>query len=141
MPGLSFARSAMKAGRAIDRIMGEEFTLTPFCEAPERTAAAVSDDSRSSVTFRAVFLDPQAKPTEPNSYDARQYKRPGIVTGKPCIEIFPAERARICALIGAPFQVQPPDQLFRRETGVTYSVAGMFGTDAGILRLEVNLIG
>ncbi len=136
-----FAREVYEASRAIDEEFAAEWTLTPYMAAAERAAPDVPDTSRQVVTLRAVYADPEAKPMEPNSYDVRQYRRPGVEGGSPRAEISPHEMARLSCVLGVAFQAGPPDHLQRVSDGAQFRVTRMFVTANGVAQLHLNRIG
>jgi hypothetical protein len=138
--GPRFAREVFAASRAVDREFAQDFAFAPFMAAAERAAPDVVDPSRASVTLRAVYVDPEAKPIEPNSYDVRQARRPGVESGVPQVEISPAEMARLSSALGVPFVIGAPDHLQRVEDGAWFRVLSAFVTPNGLTRLKVNRI-
>jgi hypothetical protein len=136
-----FDVAAHTAFRAVDKAFAGAFVFAPFMPAKERAAPDVADPSRSRVTLCAVYVDPEAKPIEPNSYDVRQVRRPGVESGHPHIEISPAETARLSEELQMPFVIGEADHLQRVKDGAWFRVASLFVTANGLVRLKVNKIG
>ena len=136
-----FAREILEASRAVDEEFAQEFAFAPFTAAAERAAPDVPDPSRASATLRAVYVDPEAKPLEPNSYDVRQARRPGVESGQPYVELSPAEILRLSGELGQPFVIGPADHLQRLADGATFRVSAVFMTPNGLIRAKVNKIG
>jgi hypothetical protein len=141
MNGPRFAREVFEASRAIDREFAEDFAFSPFAQAAEKAAPDVADTTRASVTLRAVYVDPHAKLIEPDSYDARQARRPGVESGMPHVEISPHEVARLGVALGVPFVIGAADHLQRLSDGATFRVSAVFMTPNGLIRAKVNKIG
>jgi hypothetical protein len=114
--------------------MGEPYVLTPMQAAADVNAPEVADTSRAIATITAIPIQPEAKPTMPNSWDTRQYRRPGVESGHPQVWISPA----VVAALG--LVVKKPDQLMRQSTGETFRVTSVFPTNSGGLKCNVNLL-
>lgn len=136
-----FAREVFEASRAIDEAFAQGFALTPMMAAAERAAPDVADSSRTAIELRGIYVDPEAKPIEPNSYDVRQARRPGVESGHPRIEISPYEMARLSGCLGKPFLAGPPDQLTRLSDSAVFRVTRLYVTPNGTAYLYVNKAG
>lgn len=142
MPGALFAADVLDATTAIDEVMAEQFMLTPMMRSADKNAPDTTDSSRASVTLNAIFFDPEAKPMMPNSYDVREYRRPGVESAHPKISVSPSEIAnQTAADNGVPFTVQVPDIMTRLLDSSVWRVSSIFTAKSGKLVLSVNLIG
>jgi hypothetical protein len=137
MPGPAFAALAVSASAAIDAVMAEPFAFTPMAYGADKTAPPAADPSRAAATVNATFLDPEAKPLMPNSYDPREARRPGLESGTPRLWISPGEIANQAA----GFAVQPGDVFLRQADGVSWRVSSVKPTAGGAIRCAVNMLG
>ncbi len=138
MTGSVFAAAIVAATAAVDAYMGEAFAVQPMTDAADKTLPPVVDPSRPILAaVAAVYLDPEAKPTMPNSYDPRQVRRPGVESGHPRILLSPSA----VAALPAGFRFGRHDRLTRLSTGAVFRVSAVYPMAGGSLRLDVNLIG
>ena len=88
-----------------------------------------------------VFVEKEAKPSEPNSYDPRQARRPGVGGVEVWCEISPLalETALAGLPVATPFVFRPGDQI-QRASGAVFSVTAVYVSVSGLLRLRVNQI-
>lgn len=136
-----FFELAVQADASVDRLYGEDFAFSPFVAGADRTAPDSPDGSRAAVMLRAVFVDPEMKPLEPNSFDVRQVRRPGFESGAPAIELSAFEVGRQSCALGSPFVVNVADHLERLKTTTVYRVKAIFVSATGLVRLKVSIVG
>jgi len=104
-----FDAEVLEASAALDAEFADLWTLKPFKPARDPNGSPVSDASRAIGTFPAIYFDPASKWIEPNSFDPREARRPGVETSTPRIEISPdALVAFVEALASAPAPVSVP---------------------------------
>ncbi len=140
MPSAFFAQLALDATAAVDEVTAEAWLLKPQAR-PDPTGPIVPDTTRPEVLVFGTYADPEAKPVEPNSYDRRQARRPGLESGTPRLIVSSAALATAAALAGAPVAIVEGDQLVRQADSITWGVATAFDMAGGSLKLGINLVG
>ncbi len=129
---------AAEAGASTDAVFADAFAFTPMAPAAERAAGELPDASRTATQLCAVFFDAETKPVEPNSWDTREYRRPGIEAGAPRLEISLSELRRLYFQLGVAFAVQPGDLFNRLKDNSAWRAHAVFATVSGTLRVKLN---
>ena len=127
-----FDHAAARAFRGIFDRMGDEWQLTPYAPAVDVNAPAAPDPSRSCVTLRGIYFDPQVPGLIPNGFDPRTSQRPGTMGGKPRIEFLPDDVARAGGL-------RRDDQLAHATQGV-FRISSTFTKPHGVVVAWVNIL-
>ena len=116
--------------------MAEPWQLLPRKAGAEATAPVVQDLDRPQIPFSATFLDSEAKPEMPNSYDRRQVRRPGIESGKAILMLSPAAQVSMAGVA-----IRPQDLMIRLADAKVWRVGSTFKMAGGTIRLHINLSG
>jgi len=138
-----FDREVLDACRAVDAEFSECILYLPRAPSDDRSAADAADTGRPTLTLRGVFIEKYADPKEPNSYDVRQARRPGMATVDLWLEIAPGEieQALMTYNLAAPFKTRADDMIQRVENGATYRIAAApMISVAGVLKARLNRI-
>ena len=120
----------------VDAVYAEDFVIRPYARAADKRAPAAPDPARGVASLPGVWFDKPADPHEPNNYDVREWKRPGVSAGGPWIEFSPAALA---GLVG--FELRDGDYIDRLSSNTAYMVRSTFFTPSGTLRVPVTRLG
>lgn len=140
MPGARFDREVIDASRVIDEEFASAWRFTPMSQGDDKTSPPVHDATRVACHVSATYFDPEAKPEMPNSYDVRQYRRPGVAAGAPRLHISESEivAQRRC---NPSFAVLAGDLFESAANSFALRVMAVRPTATGELRCTVNLAG
>lgn len=130
-----FDAEVFAATAAVDEEFAEGVVLRPYA-APDPRSPATPDVTRDVVCLCGVWIDHPADPHEPNAYDSREYKRPGIVSGEPRLEISASQTACF-----TDFAVKRGDMVDRTSNQSRYEVRSVFVTPNGTIKLTLNRVG
>lgn len=133
----AFDLEVLDASLAIDAEFAGDYVFSPFALGADRSAPEAPDSTRLSAPLVAIFVDPEARPVMPNSWDTREYRRPGVESSSPHLEISAAELTRL----GPSFTVKAGDQFQRVDDGAVYRVKAIYVTPNGTARVKINKIG
>ena len=130
-----FRDDALTAFALVDEVFAEDFVVTPYAEAADKRAAPAPDTTRAVVTLPGVWRARPIDPKEPNAYDQREYRRPGVAGDLPTVEFSPAALAAFPGI-----EIRSGDQILRVETGQSFLAQTPVPSANGLLRVRVNAL-
>jgi hypothetical protein len=132
----AFDDYALDAFAETDAIFSEDFVIRPYANPADKRAPAAPDATRDTVSIPGVWFDKPADQHEPNAYDTREWRRPGVSAGAPYVEFSPSAFG---AILG--FELRDGDRIDRLSSNTAYQVRSTFFTPSGILRAPVSRLG
>lgn len=123
-----FRRAAVRAGRALDRVFGEEFRVTPYGLPPTLSGSPTDvnvrralDPSRQVVTFTGAFTSADEEYKTEGRRMPQNAARAGVAP-RPAIDV---------ARSALPYLPKEGDRIERLETGETFDVGRTMADDVG----------
>jgi hypothetical protein len=112
---------------------GELYFHLPMGSPADSRVAPAPDQIRSVCSVKGIYMDAPERLNVPDAYDQRTDQRPGVMGGKPSIEIFPA--------IDSGVTLKPGDHLLRQADGLRWRIVDIGIDDEGVAVCSVHLLG
>ena len=117
-------------------MFGEDFVIRPYAPAADKRAPDAPDTSRAVVTLMGIWREKTSELKEPNAYDTREYRRPGLASEVPTIEF---SAAALSAFVT--FEIRDGDHIERLATRNVYRARTATFSANGTLRVPLNRLG
>lgn len=132
----AFDAEVLDATAVVDELYGEEFIVRPYSTGANVNAPLAPDLTRDVVSLVGIWIVKPANPREPNEWDVREYRRPGVEGDIVHVEF---SASAIACLVG--FEIREGDRIERAETCTAYTARMASFTSNGTMRVTMNLLG
>lgn len=131
----AFDDEVLAATAAVDAVFAEAFTLRPYAK-PNLNGPEQPDPARDTVQLVGVWRTKAADPREPDSYDKREWRRPGVESATPHVEFSASALACLSGL-----EIRAGDHVERLSTGVAYLARTPTFSPNGTMTVPLNYLG